>query len=226
MSAVVFDLDGTLIDSYGAIVESLNHARRGFGLAPLDERSVRPVVGLGLETLVAELVDKGEIPRGVALFREHYARVFADRTLPLPRVSETLTSLVERGYRLGVASNKPTRFSLPILQQLGWESRFQAVQGPDSCGATKPDPALLRHCLGQLGVSPEAALYVGDMGLDVESAARAGVAVVLVRGGSSSDADLQRTGQRVLRSVEELLEVLPLRASGATAQGPRSRGGR
>ena len=201
---IVFDLDGTLVDSYGAIAESLNEARAAFALAPLPEDEVRRRVGHGLEALVSELVGRQHVAEGVRIFREHYARVFRDRTFALPGVADTIGKLRLRGYRLAVASNKPARFGRAILESLGLLGHLDDVQGPDSAGATKPNPEMLRRSLGALGLDPTAGVYVGDMVLDVTTAARAGLPVILVPGGSSGREALEATGQRVLEAFSDL----------------------
>jgi len=217
--ALVFDLDGTLVDSYGPIAASLNHARAQFALPPLTPEAVRRTVGRGLESLVADLVGPERVEAGVRLFREHYARVFAEDTHVLPEVSETLDALHAAGFRMAVASNKPARFSDPILEQAGLASTIACVAGPDVVGSHKPDPEMIHHCLEQLGAGPHEAVYVGDMVLDVESAARAGVPVLLVSGGSSSTEALARTGQRVLSSFGVLRTILPPVAGPARQAG-------
>jgi phosphoglycolate phosphatase len=212
--AIVFDLDGTLVDSYVPITDSLNHARASFGLPPLTTDEVRRRVGRGLESLVAELVGADRVAAGVRLFRDRYAQVFAGDTVALPEVRQTLQRLHAGGYRMGVASNKPARFSRPILERLGLLPCLGSVLGPDVVDSHKPEPAMIHRCLQDLDVTRGQALYVGDMVLDVESALRAGLPVLLVPGGSSTTEELGRTGQRVLRSFSELLAVLPDRASG------------
>ena len=216
VEAVVFDLDGTLVDSYRAIAASVNHARSAFGLSGLDPATIRASVGRGLEALVADLVHPREVQRAVALFREHYATVYTSLTSALPGTALALQSLHERGYRLAVASNKPARFGRPILEGLGLLRWIDTVSGPDIAGTTKPEPTMLRNCLEQLGVPAANAVYVGDMTLDAESGARAGVAVVLVKGGSSSESELVQTGQTVVSSLHDLLAVLPPRAVAVT----------
>ena len=209
---IVFDLDGTLVDSYGPITTSLNHARKHFGMPAMAETDVRRRVGRGLEALIAELVGPGHVGDGVRLFRERYAEVYAEGTRILPRVHETLQALHAAGYRIGVASNKPARFSKPILDRLGLGPFVSCVMGPDVVASTKPDPAMILRCLELLGVHPEEAVYVGDMVLDVESAARADVSVLLVAGGSSKREELEDTGQRLLESIDllpNLLRALP-----------------
>lgn len=204
---IVFDLDGTLVDSYGPITTSLNHARQAFGLPALELSFVRSRVGRGLETLVSELVTEHDVERGVRLFRECYAEVHASGTRALPGVARTLTALRRHGYRLSVASNKPARFSRPILEACALAG-FDAVCGPDVVGTTKPDPRMILACLAAMGLPASAALYVGDMLLDVASAAAAGVPVVLVAGGSSPLEALRATGQPVLHGLSALCPLL------------------
>ena len=205
---IVFDLDGTLIDSYGPITDSLNHARRHFGMPDLAREEVRLRVGRGLETLIAELLGPRQVDEGVRLFREHYAEVYAEETHILPRVHATLHALHKAGYRMGVASNKPARFSNPILRSLALDSFVSCVMGPDVVASTKPEPTMIRRCLELLCCHPREAVYIGDMVLDVESAARADVSVVLVTGGSSTREELESTGQQLLESIGALPDLL------------------
>jgi phosphoglycolate phosphatase len=207
---LVFDLDGTLVDSYEAIAASVNHARRSLGEEPLSVDDIRGRVGHGLESLMAEVVGKERAEDGVRLFREEYARIFADRTAALPGALEVLEELHRRGFRLSVASNKPARFGDPILERLGMRPFLDAVQGPDTAGSTKPDPGMVHLCLQAMKIEPARAAYVGDMVLDVETAAMARLPVILVPGGSSSPKDLRDTGEVVLSRLTDLLDLLPV----------------
>jgi phosphoglycolate phosphatase len=206
--ALIFDLDGTLVDSYEAIAVSLNRAREAFGQTHLDTASIRRAVGRGLESLVADLVGPEHVEEGVRLFRERYAQVFLTGTRALPGAVDTLRELRARGYRLSVASNKPARFGRPILREAGLLPFVDHVQGPDLSGTTKPEPEMLRNCMEAMGSDVQETVYVGDMVLDVESAARAGLPVILVCGGSSSVEELRSTGQRVLESLTDLPGLL------------------
>jgi phosphoglycolate phosphatase len=206
--AIVFDLDGTLVDSYAPITASLNRARFAYSLPMLAVDEVRRRVGHGLESLIADLVGPDRVDDGVRIFREHYAESFAAGTLALPGVPATLNRLAGRGYRMAVASNKPARFGRAILETLGLDAHLDEIQGPDVAGHAKPHPAMIRRCLEILESSPEQSLYVGDMVLDVETAARAGLPVVLVAGGSSTDDDLHATGETVLGCLGELPSLL------------------
>ena len=204
LKGIVFDLDGTLVDSYRAIWLSLNYAREGFGLPPLAQEEVRSQVGRGLEQLIADLVGPQRVEAGVARFRLRYAEVYAEHTHSLPGVSGVLARLHSRGLRMAVASNKPAKFGGPILQSLGLLQYFDHVDGPDLAGSTKPEPTMIRRCLAAIEQPAEAALYVGDMPLDVESGRRAGLAVLLVATGSSPAETLLQTGCPVIERFEQL----------------------
>jgi len=193
-----------LVDSYRAIADSLNYARASYRLEPLDLQTVRSGVGHGLEQLIRQWVGKDRIDAGVELFRERYAQVFPGATDPLPGVDDALRGLARAGYRLALASNKPARFSRAILRQLDWDTLFASVEGPDTVGATKPDPAMLRACLAALGTAADCTRYVGDMPLDAVSGNRAGLEVVLVCGGSSGETDLRAVGPPVLTGFAAL----------------------
>jgi phosphoglycolate phosphatase len=209
---VVFDLDGTLVDGYEGIASAVNAARAAFGLPAMTTQDVRGRVGLGLMHLMEDVLGPERASEGAAIFRSAYDRVGVDQALPVPGLATTLASLNERGFRLSVASNKPAVYSIRILERLGVRRQFDAIEGPETAGAIKPDPAMIRACLRAMGVASDEALYVGDMPLDAESGGRAGVPVVLVCGGSSSREELLRTGRPVIETLSDLLEALPDRA--------------
>jgi 2-phosphoglycolate phosphatase len=206
---VVFDLDGTLIDGYQGIATALNAARFAFGMPPLPLAEVRGRVGHGLPHLMADVVGVARAPLGIAIFRAVYDRICEEQTHLLPDVAVTLAELRERGLRMSVASNKPASYSIRILERLGLRSFFDAVEGPDTAGSAKPDPAMIRACVAAMGVAVDETVYVGDMTLDADSGAHAGVAVVLVAGGSSPDDALRETGFPVVSSMKELPARLP-----------------
>lgn len=193
-----------MVDSYGAIADSLNHARARFDLEPLALSTVRAEVGHGLERLIGRWVGTERIDDGVRLFRERYAQVFPDKTVALPGVDAAILALARAGYRLALASNKPARFSSAILRQLGWLELFCAVEGPDTVGTAKPDPLMLGACRSALGTSAEQTRYVGDMPLDAVSGKRAGIEVILVAGGSAGEAELRSAGPPVLAGFSSL----------------------
>lgn len=205
---VVFDLDGTLVDSFGAIADSANAARAGLGFPPLPASEITKHVGRGLRHLLAEVAGPEHLDRAVPLYRDAYERIYLDRTTPLPGALEAVRRLHGAGIRMSVASNKLSSFSRGILDHLGFGPYLAAVEGPDTAGATKPDPAMLRRCFAAMGVEASEAIYVGDMPLDVESARRAEVDVVLVATGVIAAGDLESTGAAVVPDLHAFEETI------------------
>lgn len=212
MRGVIFDLDGTLVDGYQGITSAVNAARARFGFSPLAVDDVKRRVGSGLENLMTDVVGPERAAEGAAIFRRVYDAVCVEETRAVPRLAATLDALDTRGYRMSVASNKPVAYSVRILERLGVLPRFDAVEGPESAGALKPDPAMVRACLAAMSVAEPRAIYVGDMTLDAETGRRAGVRVVLVAGGSCSIEELRGTGAAVIGALDELVSILPPRA--------------
>jgi phosphoglycolate phosphatase len=208
---IVFDLDGTLVDGFQGITTAVNAARAAARLPPLSPETVTSHVGRGLEDLLASTLPEGEVARGLVVFRETYDRVGASESVAMPGAADVLTELTGRGFRLAVASNKLASFSIRILETLGLAASFDAIHGPDSAGRPKPDPAMIDACLAAMGIGREDAIYVGDMPLDVDAAARAGLGVVLLAGGASPREALERTGATVLGGLRELAASLPQR---------------
>ena len=207
---VIFDFDGTLIDSYEAIGESLNHVRTSFSLPPFPLDQIRSMVGHGLELLIAQAVGAEHVDEGVRLFRESYAKICERKTTILPQVKETLDTLDRRGYQMAIASNKPSYFARDILKALEFDHLFVEVLGPNDVQRPKPDPEMLEVIIMRIGLSPEEVVYVGDMPLDVEAGRRAGVAVYAVPTGSATRDDLlQARPDRVLHGFTDLATFLP-----------------
>ena len=132
--AVLFDFDGTLADSFGAITASTNHVRRAYGLPDLPEAEVRRYVGLGLPHLMADLVPNAPTDEAVALYREHHPTVMLAGTRLMPGVADAVADLARRGYRLAVCSNKRVEFTRNLVDELGLGPAFAAVLGPEDVG--------------------------------------------------------------------------------------------
>jgi phosphoglycolate phosphatase len=206
--AIVFDLDGTLVDSYEAIAESLNAVRERFGLAPLPLAEVRRAVGHGLPTLIRENVGEERTPEGVRLFRARYRRIYRERTRWLPGVEPTLRALGARRIPMAITSNKPAYFSREIVAALGALELFTAVLGPEMVLHPKPDPEMVHLAVETLETPPGDVLYVGDMTIDIETCRRAGLAVAVVPGGSDTRETLEAAKPDYL--LERFEDVLGL----------------
>jgi len=207
---VIFDFDGTLIDSYEPITDSLNHVRQARGRPPFSLGEVRGMVGHGLEKLIEEAIGPGGIEEGVRMFREKYATLCQERTTILPQVRETLEELDRRTYQMGIATNKPSYFARDILRTLEIDHLFAEVLGPNDVERPKPDPEMLEIMMMRLGLGADEVVYVGDMPLDVEVARKAGVSVyALPTGSASRDALLASRPDRLLHRFSDLLVYLP-----------------
>jgi len=214
---ILFDLDGTLLDSYDAITDSLNAARSAYGLPPFLRDEVVRRVGHGLESLIAEALGAERIAEGVLRFRERYRQVSLLQSRLLPGVEGTVRELRARGYRLAVITNKPAVFSRSILDHLGVGDLFPVIYGPD-LAPSKPDPEMVFRALADLGCEPAEAILVGDMIVDRDTARNAGIPFYAVPTGSQSRGELlSALPDALLDRFEDLLTLLP---SLTSLQGP------
>lgn len=204
---VIFDLDGTLIDSYEGIKEALNYAARKFGKRPWGLVEVKKRVGRGLEILIEEAIGKEYVEVGVKLFREKYAKIFLKRTKIFPSVKETIEYLYNKKILLAIASNKPSDFTRKIMENFGFSNHFKAIYGPFEVEKLKPDPEMLLKILEKLNIKKEDALYVGDMLLDAETARNAGIDCILVSTGGNTLKELEKTGFPVAKNLKEILNI-------------------
>lgn len=207
--AALFDFDGTLADSYPAITASVNHVRARHGLPPVSEEQVRRHVGRGAGYLLEHTVPAGSLDANIAAYRIHHPSVLRSGTRLLPGAAEMLKALHQRGLLLGVCSNKPVEFTRELVGYLGIASYLNVVLGPEDVRHPKPAPDMLCAALSRLKVAASETLYVGDMGVDIQTARAAGVAVWVVPTGSD-DLDKLRQAQpdRLLHDLGELPGLL------------------
>ena len=185
--AVLFDLDGTLVDSYAALTEAVNHARRTHDLDDLTAERIRELVGDGIERLLQRAFGRTDVPRSVFdAFEARYDQICCTESRILDDVESTLRVLAGLGVRMAVCTNKPTVFSRKIVEYLGLARYFAQIVGPDLAGARKPDARHLLFTLDALGCAPGETLFVGDMTVDVQAARNGGIDVAVVPTGSST----------------------------------------
>jgi phosphoglycolate phosphatase len=185
-AALVFDLDGTLIDSRRDIATAINRMRAELGRPPLSLAEVVSVVGEGAKLLVDRALG-GDVPepvleRALATYLEHYRQVCLDTTLPYPGIESLLEAVVAR-YPLALLSNKGEALSRRILDGLGLSRFFREILGGDSLPTRKPDPAGLLLLARRFEVPPERLLMVGDTWVDAVTARNAGCPFALVEWG-------------------------------------------
>lgn len=190
--AVLFDLDGTLVDSYAALAEAVNYARRQQGLHELSSARIREFVGDGIERLLERAFGTTDVPRSARDdFESRYDEICCAESKVLADVESTLGELFSLGVAMAVCTNKPTAFSRKILEFLELAPYFRAIVGPDIAGARKPDAQHVLHTLQATECDPADALFVGDMPIDVHAARNSGVAVAVVATGSSTSEQLK-----------------------------------
>ena len=209
---LVFDLDGTLVDSLDDITFNLNHALALAGLPPRDKNWARRNVGQGVAHLVRQALDgtAGQ-DREEAVLAEFVARYEAhpcDRTFPYPGVREALTACHARGLVMAVLSNKPAGITVKVIEILGMAPFFRFVWGGDSFPERKPSPLPLRHFLAETGLVPAEVLMVGDSAADIQSAHDAGVRSAYLPGGYGRLDGDGLTPDFLLQSMDELVPLL------------------
>ena len=183
--ALIFDLDGTLIDSKQDLIHSVNAMLRELGRGELAEETISGYIGHGAPQLVARALGDGcteeERQRALDFFLRYYEAHKMDTTCAYPGVAETLQKLA--GMQMAVLTNKPVRISVRILDAMGLSKYFRAIYGGNSFETKKPDPLGARTILQELKVEPQEALLVGDSEVDVQTARNAGTLAAAVNYG-------------------------------------------
>jgi phosphoglycolate phosphatase len=184
---IVFDLDGTLVDTAPDLVDTLNIilAREGLPSVPFD--TARNMIGGGARTLIERGLQAKSRPGGVAevdrLYKDfvaHYAEHLADRSQPFPGAIAAIEELAARGCRFAICTNKLEWLSVKLLDALGISRHFAAICGQDTFGVQKPDPQILLQTIRKAGGESGCAVMVGDSINDIEVARAAGVPVIAV----------------------------------------------
>ena len=208
--AVIFDLDGTLVDSYTALTEAVNFARRQHGMHELSAARIRELTGEGLDKLLQRAFEKERVPLSVRdAFETRYDEICCEESKVLADVEATLAELAGAGVAMAVCTNKPTSFSKKILDFLQLAPYFHAIVGPDLAGARKPEARHVLHTLAATSCAPGEALFVGDMPIDVHAARNSGIDVAVVAtGSSSSDALRAAAPDHYLERFSDLLKIV------------------
>lgn len=209
--AVLFDLDGTLLDTLEDMTDSVNYTMRALGRKERTAQEVRAFVGNGARRLVElslETEDGGEVQRALDSYLPHYAAHCRDKSAPYEGVPEALAALRKAGKKLAVVSNKPDE-GVQALSALYFSGLADCAVGERTGIARKPAPDMVRAALRELGVSAEDAVYVGDSEVDVLTAKNAGTKLLVVSWGFRSRQQLADAGAEVIAdTVAEMLEKL------------------
>ena len=220
---IVFDLDGTLVDTGPDLTAALNHALGTLGRAPLPADDVRDMVGSGALRLIERgLAATGEEARALAeammpVFLDYYAAHIADHSVPYPGVVAAMDALAAAGCTLAVCTNKTERLARMLVDALGWRGRFAAILGGDSLPVKKPDPEHLWATIRAAGGDAADAAFVGDTYFDVNAGRAAGVPTIVVSFGFSTEPVESLGASAVIAHYDELvplLAALPVAARG------------
>ncbi|MFN3657814.1 MAG: HAD-IA family hydrolase [Pseudolabrys sp.] len=208
---IVFDLDGTLIDTAPDLIDTLNVVFAREGLPAVDYATARNLIGGGARAMIVRgveaeglVVPPEEIERMFADFIAHYSAHIADRSRPFPGLIDVLDELEARGCRLAVCTNKLERLSQLLLDELKLTKRFAFICGQDTFGIPKPDPEVLRRTIKAAGGSPQHAVMIGDSVTDIRTARAAGIPVIAVAFGYSETPVSELGPDRVISHFAEL----------------------
>ena len=189
--AILFDLDGTLLDTIADLAEAANLMLAELGRPALDQARVHDFVGRGINDLVHRCLAESSEPSAAEteaardVFRRHYARVNGRTTRPYPGVPELLDTLAARNLKMAVVTNKTTVFARPLLEQFDLARYFCAIICGDTLPVKKPDPTMICYACDLMGVKPEESLMIGDSINDSLAARAAGTPVLLMKYGYS-----------------------------------------
>jgi phosphoglycolate phosphatase len=211
MLTIVFDLDGTLVDTAPDLIATLSLILGREGLPALPYEDARAMIGGGARGLIEKALKadgrdgaKPELDRMFGAFIEHYAAHIADRSRPFPALESALDRLAGDGRRLAVCTNKLEWLSVRLLEKLQLTQYFSAICGQDTFGMQKPDPEVLRRTILKAGGDPSRAIMVGDSGTDIRTARAAAVPVIAVDFGYSEVPIASLEPDRLISSFADL----------------------
>ena len=198
LRAVFFDLDGTLIDSASDLAASVNHALALIEKPPLCEHTIRAYIGNGADRLIHRAITRqhqGDAkPEHYEPAREaflaHYASNVCNKSTLYPAVEEVLMMLKDRGYHLACITNKPSQFTVPLLDALAVKRHFSVVLSGDSLARKKPAPDQLQHAARRFNLTPSECLMIGDTNTDISAALNCDMPAVFVTYGYGAPDDL------------------------------------
>lgn len=213
MKAVLFDLDGTLINSLGDLADACNYVLKQNGYDPYPEEQYKYFVGNGMDKLIRAILPQDATEETFQTIREQYkARYLAhslDRTRPYEGVVEVLKELKKEGFCLAVVSNKPDEQSQKVIKALFEPGLLDVVAGNRPGLPVKPDPTLPKEVLSRLEADPGQSYFVGDSGVDMKTALNCGLKGIGVTWGFRTEEELWKAGARyVVHRPGELLDLV------------------
>lgn len=210
-ATIVFDLDGTLIDTAPDLVDTLNVVFGREGLPPVPYETARNLIGGGARMMIARGIEAegrtvapAELERLFQDFLAYYSEHIADRSQPFPGLADALDAMAANGWRFAVCTNKLEYLSVLLLKQLGLAHRFAAICGQDTFGVQKPDPEVLRRTIAAAGGTLRNAIMIGDSLTDIRTARAAGIPVIAVDFGYTDRPVSELGPDRIISRFAEL----------------------
>jgi phosphoglycolate phosphatase len=212
---IVFDLDGTLIDTAPDLLDSLNHALVSGGVPPVDPILHRAHVGMGGKVMIERaflaqqrIVPADDLQSLLATFLEHYTAQIPGKSGPFPGVLQSMAGFRDAGYLMAICTNKPEKLAVSLMRGLALDTEFAAICGADTFDFRKPDPRHLFETIRAAGGDPERALMVGDSRTDIDTAKAAGIPVVAVDFGYTDRHVREFEPSHVISHFDELTVAL------------------
>jgi phosphoglycolate phosphatase len=207
---IIFDLDGTLIDSSTDITNAINYAIEPYGINPLTVKDTIALIGEGITKLIEKVVIRSgekniDMNTLIQRFLEHYSAHLIDNTTVYPKVRETLAKL--DNYKKAVISNKREALSIEVLKRLGLLQYIDLIVGSDTTPEKKPSPVPIFYVLSRLGVGKEKTVIVGDSNYDIEAGKAAGIKTIAVTYGYRP-IELLNDADKIINNIEELIDCL------------------
>jgi len=205
---IIFDLDGTLIDAYAAIASSFNYVMRRLALETQSISTVRRLVGWGDLNLLKPYVKRAELKHALNLYRKHHKYSLLKHSCLYAQALSLLRRLKKKGYKLAVASNRPSKFSRILLRHLNIGIFFNYVLCADQVRYGKPHPEMLNKIVKRFAFEKSQVVYIGDMVIDAQAGRRAKIKTVIVTSGSSSRRDIKNEKPfKIISAISRLAKL-------------------
>ncbi len=213
--AILFDLDGTLVDTAPDLIHTLNHLLAAENCPPAPEPLMRTMISLGARAMIDKGFELAQNPRSAPQLDEltkrfiaHYSDHIAVHSQPFPGVIKTLEQLSQRGLPLGICTNKSEALSRRLLESLDMDHYFSALIGVDTLAVKKPHPGHILGTIKALGMSPEQAIMIGDSETDIKAAQAANIPVIAVDFGYSPEPVANFHPDAIVSHYDDLLVIL------------------
>ncbi len=208
---IVFDLDGTLIDTAPDLLDSLNHCLETAGMSAVEPAELRRFVGMGGRVMIERAfaaqqraLEQHVLDELLSVFLDHYTAGIPGRSALYPGLPEAMDRFEAAGYRFAICTNKLERLAVGLIDALGLSPRFSAICGADTFAFRKPDPRHLLETIGRAGGDPARSIMIGDSRTDIDTAKAAGIPVVAVDFGYTDRHVREFEPSRIISHYDEL----------------------